>query len=164
MKQNRVLVLGSEEYFYYDEGVYGDIFVNGSRTRCWKLFKIKEPKNTSHESFMSQLKAYQLSVGHEAVTSMVPKLFRSGCSNFQVRDEHGKNVTSEYFPKLNYEMDFFDLTFCKIGSLPREETAGIFKSFKEAGIHNLSDASIAYDLHRNPILIDFGIQEIEVWH
>ena len=48
MKQNHVLVLGSEEYFFYDEGVYGDIFVNGSRTRCWKLFKIKEPFRARH--------------------------------------------------------------------------------------------------------------------
>jgi len=164
MKRDRVLTLEFEEYLFHDEGAYADIFVNETRTRCWKVFKIKEPISASVESFQSELIAYERSIGHAVVAKMVPKLFRSRYSNLQVQDKHGKDVSFEYISGLNYEMEFLDLKFFKIGLLVSEGTQNIRNSFKEAGIFNVSDASIAFDMHGNPKLIDFSIQEIEVWH
>jgi len=164
MKQNRVMYLGSERYSYYDEGYYADIYVNEALTRCWKVFKLRESKDKSHESFHSELKAYKLSELHKLVSKMVPKLFRSEYSNIVITDKDGNDVTSDYIEGLNYEMEFLDMKFGKLGAVSYVETQNIRKSFKEAGILSLSDASIAFDTDGNPKLIDFGVQEVEVMH
>lgn len=164
MKQDRVLILESEKYYFYDEGVYGDVFVNAPRSRCWKLFKVKESNSASHKSFQTEIKAYELAGDHPLVAQMVPKLFRSGYLNLQVLNKLGDEVSSEYISELNYEMEFLDLEFSKIGSIPSEDTQSIRNTFKEAGINCVSDASIAFNALGAPKLIDFGIREIEVWH
>lgn len=163
MKQGRKFSIGDDVYTYFNCGVYGDIFVNSSRTRCWKLFKQRSDK-AARDSFNSEIKAYELSKLHPDVENMVPNIYRKGELCIEVKDTNGNDVSTDYCSGLNYEMEFLDLRFKKIGCFLNESTEKIQQLFEDVGIYYTVDASLAYDSEGRPKLIDFGVDDIEIWH
>lgn len=159
----RGLTIDGTDFAYLSEGAYGLVFVNASRTRVLKVFRRKEDVAHCREVYAVETEALVRSSSSEELRSLVPGYFGPR-TDVIVTESGGKDVSEEFLPDLNYEMEYVEGHFQKIGSIDPKESDRVRALFRSVGIAHAVDASVTLDTEGKVAkVIDFSMREIEVW-
>jgi hypothetical protein len=160
----RGLALAGTDFVYLDEGAYGVIFLNQDAGRIRKIYRRKHDEHHARAVFKAEVDAYIRAESSPDLVSLVPAHFQI-CTRQQVIDRDGNDVSAEYFAELAFEAEFVNAPFRKIGDIGGDEARRIRALFHAAGINHTTDMSVSLtDDGRISKVIDFAIEEHEVWH
>ena len=147
---------------YFEFGSYSFVFFrNGVAT---KIFRKNNgiPEKHVKKVFLSEVEAYNLASSSQDLVKIVPKFF--GTVQFEeIINKYDLYIDpSNFLLNCAYQMEHIKARFYKLGNYDiRDEVS---KRFANAGIHYLTDASIAIlkPHDKNSInfrVIDFAVQE-----
>lgn len=162
--QNRGLAIAETDYSYLDEGAYGVIFADKALGRIIKIFKRRLKEAHVRSVFRSEIDAYDLAASSTEISSLVPGNFQI-VNPRNILDNHGVNVTDEFFPDLAFQVDLVEGYFHKIGVIDSAEASRVQQLFRRAGIYHTSDMSVTVGTEgciRKAI--DFATVEYELMH
>ena len=159
----RGLRIVGTDFAYLSEGAYGLVFVNASRTRVLKVFRRKDDEAHCREVYAAETEALVRGNSLDDVRSLVPCYFGPR-TDVVVTEDGGKDVSDEFFADLNYEMEYVEGHFQKIGSIDRKASDPVRALFRSVGIAHTVDASVILDTEGKVTkVIDFAMREIEAW-
>lgn len=148
---------------YYNSGAYGLVVFIEDKSKAVKIFKKKECKNHVLNVYNSEVEAYRKTENCEKAKLLVPAFYDSVCVR-QVIDSTGKDITERFYTDLVYVMSFEEGCFQKLELISNVEKERVTAIFNKVGIYYLTDASVTLDdLGKVKKVIDFAIQEFEVW-
>jgi hypothetical protein len=157
--QARGLAIRGTDFRYLTEGAYSVVFSNGERVI--KLFKSDKPKDHCTVVFGLEIAACAIAMGNRALRELVPQFYgiRGGLA---VDDRDRKDVTSEFYNDLAYELEFVPGNFVKIVAAPKSEQERVVKLFQQNKINHMTDPSIILRDGRIVKVIDFAVAEVEL--
>jgi hypothetical protein len=149
----------------FDEGAYGTVFFLLDQKKAIKVYKKHRDADTDHsrQTFKSETDALRIANGSEHLRDLVPRY----CGVIDVEailDESGADITERYLTDLSFEMEFIEGRFQKLGVVSGEEYERIADLFAKEKIHYVKDACAILEDGKATKVIDFGMEEIELWH
>lgn len=145
----------------FDDGFYGTVFFNRSEGTAIKIFKKNPDHDHSHieATFRNEMDAYSLANAHPDVQKHIPNFY--GTQNIDsIFDQHGNNVSDQYYLDLNFKMEFIEGHFQKFGNIPGEQREHYARLFVSAGIHHYCDSNFVIDESGHYRFIDISTKEI----
>ena len=149
---------------HFKEGAYAVVFF-GADDKATKVFRQRydAPREHVEKVFCSEFKAYQIAQSNPKLQPLIPAFFGRAqvCC---VTDSQGKDISSEFYLDLAYQMEKIEGEFVKLGSLPSETTGAIQQLFRSAGVRHICDASVVEQCGSIKKVIDFAVDEHELEH
>ena len=126
-----------------------------------KVFKNRDDASREHVEavFSSEVHAYQIATSNELLKSYIPEFFgtiKCDC----VLDATGCDISDTFHLDLSYKMKRVNGSFEKTGLNDND----LKSKFDAAGIRHTKDASVLYEDNKVKCLIDFAVEEHELWH
>lgn len=147
-------------YRKFDEGAYSVVFFD-EHGYAIKVFRKRKDATREHVQnvFESEVEAYQIATTNNELKAFVPEFF--GIVSYDgVLDEIGDNISDEFYLDLSYKMGKVEGLFEKTGLRDNN----LQKAFHDAGIHHTKDASVLYQGGEVKCILDFAVQEFELYH
>jgi hypothetical protein len=149
----------------FGEGAYGTVFFFPEKKRAIKVYLKHRDADAdhSHRTFESETKALIIANASEHLRQLVPEYF--GVVEIEaILNENGNDITQRYLADLNFEMEFIEGHFQKLGAVSGEEYNRVSNLFANEKIFYVKDACAILKDGKVTKIIDFGIEEIELWH
>ena len=143
----------------YKEGHYGVVFFE-LQDFAIKVFKKNSGTTREHVEavFKSEVDAYLLATANEKLKHYIPEFFGVFLCN-KVLNSSGHDISESYHLDLSYKMKRIDGNFVK----GFDDTC-IDGLFSTVGISYTNDASVLYEDGRVKCVIDFAVEEHELFH
>lgn len=167
MQQNRaeVLTVKSTNFTSFEKGAYATLFRDESLNRVRKVFRIRRDNAPIENIFAAEIAAFKIAIDQKELCELVPLFYGRCDGTMEILDSSGKEVTDQYRTDLSYEMEFVPGSFIKFGTVPDDkERCRIRNLFWKHGIMYLTDASVVLKERKITKVIDFAVQEHELWH
>lgn len=148
----------------FNEGAYGVVFF-GPDGKATKVFRQRHdaPREHVEQVFLSELEAYEVAQSHPELQTLIPKFFGSTTVPCVI-DAQGKDISSEFYLDLAYQMETIEGEFVKTGGLSTEITETTYQLFHSAGIRHICDASAVLQGNNIKKIIDFAMKEYVLEH
>lgn len=144
----------------FAEGAYGVVFFD-TEGNAIKVFKNRGGVSREHVEavFLSELRTFEIATSNELLKSYIPEFFgiiKCNC----VLDATGRDISDAFHLDLSYKMKRVNGSFEKTGLNDND----LRSKFHAAGIRHTKDASVLYEENKVKCLIDFAVEEHELWH
>jgi predicted Ser/Thr protein kinase len=149
----------------FDEGAYGTVFFFPEHNKAIKVYLKHRDADADHsrKTFASETTALKIANASEELRGLVPKY----CGLVEVEkilDENGTDITEKYLTDLSFGMEFIEGHFQKLGGARGDEYNRIVDLFAKEKIYYVKDACAIFEGEKVTKIIDFGMEEIELWH
>lgn len=133
--------------------------------RATKVFKRRPniPDEHTQAVYSSEIEAYKIASENASLQSLIPRFF-GPISISQIVDSFGADITGQFFVDLAYQMSRVNGIFVKLATLPSEQRRAIDQLFNSFGILYTSDASVIVESSQVVCVIDFAVNEHELFH
>lgn len=149
---------------YFNCGAYGLIVFIENQTKAVKIFKKSHDYDHTLNVFNSETKAYVLAQTNQQVKSLVPDYFGK-IKIDKILDKNRQDISDQFYLNMAYKMSYEEGPFLKLGTVSKSEYSYIEELFVALGINYIKDSSVTVDCSGSiNKVIDFAIQEFEVWH
>lgn len=145
----------------YKEGAYGTVFFDTLNCFAYKVFlkKIDRSYEFSKNVYDSEVHAYLLSQKNNKISDYVPK-FYGHVEIEKIIDVQGRDISSHYYPCLNYKMEYISDKFIDFSQIDEDQQKEYIKLFGENGINHVIDSAVTINTEgRIQKMIDFAAQE-----
>jgi hypothetical protein len=160
----RGLHIEGTDYTYLTEGAYGIVFVDRKTGRIRKVYRAHQSAKKDHSQnvFRAETEAYATASRIPGLRDLIPMYYGVSAGQ-KVIDKEGKDVTTEFHPDLAFEAEFIDCSFQKLPAASQEEQTRVMGLFRKYGIQHFTDVSVCMKDGSIIKVIDFAMQEIELW-